>query len=78
MLRFAAPYGFRPLACRPYRAKTKVHVERAESYLRRNFFYGRRFRDLEDLNGQLEKWLEETVNARLHGTTGEVPSHAAR
>ncbi len=74
MLRFAAHYGFRPIACRPYRAKTKGRVERAVSYLRRNFFYGRRFRDLEDLNGQLEKWLEETANARLHGTTGEIPS----
>ena len=74
MLRFAAHYGFRPLACRPYRAKTKGRVERAVSYLRHNFFYGRRFRDLEDLNHQLEKWLEETANTRLHGTTGEVPS----
>jgi transposase len=74
MLRFTAHYGFRPLACRPYRAKTKGRVERAVSYLRRNFFYGRRFHDLEDLNSQLEKWLEETANARLHGTTGEMPS----
>lgn len=74
MLRFATHYGFRPVACRPYRAKTKGRVERAVSYLRRNFFYGRRFRDLEDLNSQLEKWLEETANARLHGTTGEIPS----
>lgn len=74
MLRFAAHYGFRPLACRPYRAKTKGRVERAVSYLRRNFFYGQRFHDLEDLNSQLEKWLEETANARLHGTTGEMPS----
>lgn len=73
MLRFAAHYGFRPIACRPYRAKTKGRVERAVSYLRRNFFYGRHFRDLEDLNSQLEEWLEETANARLHGTTGEVP-----
>lgn len=78
MLRFAAHYGFRPLACRPYRAKTKGRVERAVSYLRRNFFYGRHFRDLEDLNGQLEKWLEETANARLHGTTGEAPSQRLR
>jgi len=74
MLRFAAHYGFRPIACRPYRAKTKGRVERAVSYLRHNFFYGRHFADLDDLNGQLEKWLEETANARVHGTTGEVPS----
>ena len=74
MLRFADHYGFRPLACQPYRAKTKGRVERAVSYLRRNFYYGRCFRDLEDLNSQVEKWLEETANTRLHGTTGEMPS----
>jgi transposase len=74
MLRFAAHYGFRPVACRPYRAKTKGRVERAVSYLRQNFFYGRHFRDLEDLNDQLETWLEETANVRIHGTTGEIPS----
>ncbi len=74
MLRFANHYSFRPLACRPYRAKTKGRVERAVSYLRRNFFYGRSFRDLEDLNTQLERWLDETANTRLHGTTGEVPA----
>ena len=74
MLRFATHYGFKPVACRPYRAKTKGRVERAVSYLRRNFFYGRHFRDLEDLNDQLETWLEETANVRVHGTTGAIPS----
>ena len=73
LLRFAAHYGFRPRACRPYRAQTKGRVERAVSYLRHNFFYGRTFRDLEDLNAQVEAWLRETANARVHGTTGEVP-----
>ena len=73
MLRFAHHYGFQPTACRPYRAKTKGRVERAVSYLRHNFFYGRCFRDLEDLNNQLTKWLAETANARIHGTTGEIP-----
>ena len=73
MLRFADHYGFKPVACRPYRAKTKGRVERAVSYLRRNFFYGRSFRDLEDLNSQVSGWLVDTANTRVHGTTGEVP-----
>lgn len=73
MLRFAAHYGFHPTACRPHRPKTKGRVERAVSYLRHNFFYGRSFRDLEDLNNQVEKWLTETANTRIHGTTGEIP-----
>ncbi|MCK9525789.1 MAG: IS21 family transposase [Limnochordia bacterium] len=74
MMRFASHYGFRPKACQPYRAKTKGRVERAVSYLRHNFFYGRRFNDIADLNLQLEKWLLETANSRLHGTTNEAPS----
>lgn len=73
MLRFADHYGFRPVACRPYRAKTKGRVERAVSYLRHSFFYGRSFRDLEDLNTQVSGWLVDTANTRVHGTTGEVP-----
>ena len=74
MLRFATHCGFQPVACRPYRAKTKGRVERAVSYLRHSFFYGRHFRDLEDLNGQLEVWLKETANVRIHGTTGAIPA----
>jgi len=73
MLRFAAHHGFRPKACQPYRAKTKGRVERAVSYLRQSFFYGRVFRDLDDLNKQVETWLTNTANCRLHGTTNETP-----
>jgi hypothetical protein len=73
MLRFARHYGFQPKACRPYRAKTKGKIERSVSYLRHNFFYGRQFRDLADLNKQLGLWLEQTANSRIHGTTHEIP-----
>ena len=72
MMRFATHYGFHPTACRPYRAKTKGRVERAVSYLRNSFFYGRNFRNLEDLNDQVEKWLE-IANNRVHGTTNDIP-----
>lgn len=74
LLRFSTHYGFRPAACRPYRAKTKGRVERAVSYLRNNFFYGRQFRNIEDLNAQTEKWLKDTANLRIHGTTRHIPS----
>jgi transposase len=73
LLRFAAHYGFVPQACRPYRAKTKGRVERAISYLRQGFFYGRTFRDLADLNSQGAAWLKTVANTRVHGTTREVP-----
>jgi transposase len=72
-LRFAAHWGFRIRACRPYRAQTKGKVERPVSYVRGNFVYGRDFLGDADLDAQRERWLEGTANARIHGTTGEVP-----
>ena len=72
--RFAAHWGFRARACRPYRACTKGKVERPIGYVRSNFFYGREFVCDEDLNEQAGRWLEVTANARRHGTTGERPA----
>ncbi len=72
-LRFAAHWGFRTRACRPYRAQTKGKVERPIRYIRNSFFYGREFVNDEDLNEQALLWLERTANVRRHGTTGERP-----
>jgi len=72
-LRFAAHWGFRIRACRPYRAKTKGKVERPIGYVRGNLLYGRDFLGDADLDAQTEHWLEHTANARIHGTTGWVP-----
>jgi transposase len=72
-LRFATHWGFRPRACRPYRAKTKGKVERPIRYLRQSFFYGRTFLNDEDLNEQSERWLEQIANARRHRTVREAP-----
>jgi transposase len=72
-LRFASHWGFRVRACRPYRAKTKGKVERPIRYLRESFVYGREFVSDEDLNAQVEQWLEGTANVRIHRTTGLKP-----
>src|ERR1700730_5912438 len=72
-LRFAAHWGFRPRACRPYRAKTKGKVERPIRYLRESFFYGRTFLNDADLNAQAERWLATTANRRKHRTIDEAP-----
>lgn len=72
-VRFAAHWGFRIRACRPYRAKTKGKVERPVGYVRQNFFYGREFLNDGDLNQQALSWSTRKANLRLHGTTGEVP-----
>ena len=72
-LRFAAHWGFRPRACRPYRAQTKGKVERPVGYVRQSFFYGRSFAGDSDLNAQAEGWLRSIANVRIHQTTKERP-----
>lgn len=72
-LRFARHWGFRPRACRPYRARTKGKVERPIRYIRERFLYGRSFAGDADLNAQVLGWLEAVANVRLHRTTGERP-----
>lgn len=71
--RFAAHWGFRIRACRPYRARTKGKVERPIGYVRESFFYGREFLNDADLNAQALSWTAHTANARVHRTTQEVP-----
>ncbi|PTQ07300.1 IS21 family transposase [Sphingomonas oleivorans] len=76
LLALAKHYRFQPRACRPYRAKTKGKVERPFSYVRQDFFLGRRFRNLDDLNAQLVEWLDSVANVRLHGTTQRIVAEA--
>lgn len=68
----ARHHGFHPKACKPYRAKTKGKVERPFRYIREDFFLGRTFRNLGDLNVQLLAWLNTIANARRHATTGRI------
>ena len=71
----AGHYGFVPKACRPYRARTKGKVERMVGYLKQHFFVRyRAFESLAHLNQQLEAWLLEEADQRLHGTVKEVVS----
>jgi transposase len=72
LLDLAAHYRFLPKACRPYRAKTKGKVERPFRYVREDFFLGRSFRNLDDLNAQFRHWLDTVANPRRHATTGRI------
>jgi len=72
-LRFAHHWGFRIRACQPYRAQTKGKVERPVRYVRENFVYGREFLGDADLDAQRLTWLDHVANARVHGTTREIP-----
>jgi transposase len=76
LIALAQHYRFQPRACRPYRAKTKGKVERPFSYIRQDFFLGRRFRNLDDLNAQLADWLATVANVRVHGTTQRIIAEA--
>ena len=72
-LDFVDHYGVLPVASPPYWPRVKGKVERGVGYVKTSFLEGRAFSDLEDLNRQLERWLEAVANVRLHGTTSERP-----
>ena len=69
-------YGSAPKACRAYRAQTKGKVERPFRYIRQDFFLGRAFRNLDDLNAQFSDWRARLANARVHATTHRVVQDA--
>ena len=43
---------------------------------RQDFFLARRFRDLDDLNCQFDRWRTTSANLRTHATTGRVVDEA--
>jgi len=72
----AQHYNFLPKACRPYRPETKGKVERPFRYIREDFFLGSEFRDIDDLNAQMARWLSTVANPRVHATTGRIVNEA--
>ncbi len=70
---FAGTCLFEPIACNPGKGNEKGKVERSIGYVRKNFFDGRTFRDLADLQAQSDRWRDQIANVRLHGTTRERP-----
>jgi transposase len=71
---FARYWGFRPHACAPYRARTKGKDERGVGYVKRNAIAGHVFGSWAELEAHLAWWMREVADARIHGTTGEVPA----
>ena len=69
-------YGSAPKACKAYRAKTKGKVERPLRYIRQDFFLGRTFRNMDDLNAQFAQWSDEIANPRVHATTNRGVNEA--
>ena len=74
---FSEYYGITVRLCYPYRAQTKGKIENTIKYLRYNFWAGRSFESLPDINVQCQEWLQR-VNSRIHGTTHEIPYERLR
>lgn len=82
LAQLAKDYGFKPRVCKPYRAKTKGKVERFNGYLKRSFIVPLRATlnsaklrlDVHTANGHVGPWLHKVANARVHGTTKQVPN----
>ena len=81
-LDYAHHCGFVIKLCRPYRAKTKGKVERFNGYLRRSFYVPLVARlkqagltlDAVTANIEVQRWLREIANERIHGTTQMRPA----
>ena len=69
---FAEYYGIVIRLCYPYRPETKGKIENTIKYVRNNFFNGRTFENLNNINIQCTEWLNK-VNSQIHGTTHEIP-----
>ncbi len=82
MLQMSKDYGFKLVACKPYRAKTKGKVERFNHYLKNSFVLplATQLRsqglelDVDIANAKVGPWLERVAHQRIHGTTNEKPA----
>lgn len=64
LIALAEHYRYEPRPVAVYRGNEKGRVERAIRYIRTNFFAGRAWRDLADLNAQADQWCESVAAKR--------------
>jgi len=72
-LEFATHYRFTPQSITPGKPTENLKIERPFYYLERSFLNGRSFKDRDDLKEQLQRWLNEVNDVRIHGTTKKRP-----
>ena len=65
LLELSAHYRFEPRPVAVARGNEKGRVERAIRYIRDNFFAGRQWQDLDDLNRQARDWCAKTSGDRV-------------
>jgi transposase len=67
---FARFYGFQIDPTPIYSPEKKGKVEAAVKYIKNNFVAARReLQDVHELRAELQRWLSEVANVRVHGTT---------
>jgi transposase len=71
--RMALHYGFLISPTIPHTPRHKGKVESGVHYVKRNFFAGQEFMDLQVANVHLRDWIVKTAGVRKHGTTSEAP-----
>lgn len=72
-LEFATHYRFTPQSITPGKPVENLKIERPFYYLERSFLNARTFRDRDDLKEQLQRWLNEVNDLRIHQTTKRRP-----
>jgi transposase len=72
-LAYAGFQGFKPILCNQGAAWEKGRVEDGVKLVRHQFWPGRRFTDLDDLNHQAMVWRDKYANRREHEATGKIP-----
>jgi len=60
--------------CRAADPQSKGKIENVVKYVKRNFLYGRFFKDTQLLNEEVLAWLKRTANTSIHGTTKLIPA----
>ncbi|MEM4722160.1 MAG: IS21 family transposase [Candidatus Methanomethylicaceae archaeon] len=71
-LRFCGLYGMEPIACAPYRARTKGKAERPFYYLQEHLLRGLSVENLDVFEEKLRVFTE-AYNQRVHSSLGESP-----
>lgn len=66
-------HHIRPHACNVARGNEKGRVEDLIKYIRLNFWPGRKFKNLDDLNHQAALWRDDIANKREHRATRQIP-----
>lgn len=72
-LEYAQYRGFIVDPAVPAHATGKPKVERGIPYAREDFFRGKSFHDLADMQTRALVWSRDIAGTRLHGTTRQVP-----